>query len=407
MHPALIGGMQRITTCVAMVSLLVACGGGEIGGQGAYQADGGPSWDPADGASFAGDDAGPAPDTGPAAWKGNGAETCGDGQDNDGDGKVDENCTCKANSAATQGCYTGDPKTRRVGQCVDGKQACITSGEFATWGQCTGVVLPQKEICWDGKDNDCNGKVDDAPYCVCQVGQTKACYSGPPATKGVGRCKAGTQKCNAAGNAWLKACVGQILPGKEVCNNNIDDDCDGQIDEGCFSPIKPVTCNTTTLKHVVGGKDCGPNRAVYMIDDGSGPNMVCCQLPATDILTGLTTVRSGQCASDEVIVGATGTGTFKCQGINTKRYYLGTAGKPCYFGSGFSGGQGVSKCAGHPHSFSILQQNLFGSDGCSGYPYGSLFVRQTGKKCKDMLARRLYFTGKVLKDVANAPVKMF
>ncbi len=400
---------------VAVVCLLVACGGGEIGGSGgAYQADSGPGgWTPQeDGAPpLSGEDGAPSspstPNNGPSKWKGNGAEKCKDGLDNDGDGDVDENCPCTANSGATQGCYWGNPATRNIGECRDGKQSCITSGEFATWGKCSGAKLPVKEICWDKKDNDCNGKVDDAAYCVCQVGQTKACYHGPAATKNVGRCKDGKQSCNSTGSAWLKACMGQILPGKEVCNNNIDDDCDGQTDEGCLSPIKPVACTTTTLKHVTGGADCGTNRAVYMIDDGSGPNMVCCTLPATDILTGKISIGYGQCGANEVIVGATAKNTFKCQGINTKRYYLSAAAKPCYFGSGWSGGQGVSSCAGHPHSFTVLQKNLFGSDGCSGYPYGSLFVRQTGKKCKDMLARQLRFTGKVASDPANAPVKMY
>ena len=300
--------MERTTVLIIVAGLLVACGGGEIGGSGMLQADSGPGWTPqADGAPpYGGEDSASAtPSNDPGKWKGNGPEKCGDGLDNDGDGKVDENCPCTANSGATQGCYPGDPATRNIGLCVDGNQSCITSGEFATWDQCTGARLPVKEICWDKKDNDCNGKVDDAPYCVCQVGQTKACYSGPAATKNVGRCKEGKQQCNAAGSAWLKACVGQVLPGKEICNNNIDDDCDGQTDEGCLSPIKPVSCTTATLKHVTGGADCGSNRAVYMVDDGSGPNMVCCTLPATDILTGSITVRYGQCSTNEVIVGAT------------------------------------------------------------------------------------------------------
>ena len=402
--------MKTTYILMAPVLLMMACGGGEIGTGFQVDAGAGGHSPETDGApSYAWDTAVPAtpPTPGPAAWKGNGPEQCNDGQDNDGDGEVDENCACKANSNTTQGCYTGDPTTRQKGECRDGKQSCITSGEFASWDTCTGVVLPVKEICWDNKDNDCNGKVDDGTHCVCQPGKARDCYSGPAGTRGVGRCKAGKQQCNSAGSAWLKACNGQVLPGQEVCANNTDDDCDGLVDEGCVSAVKPAACTTATLKHVSGGADCGANRAVYMMDDGHGPNFICCPLPATDILKGTITVRSGQCAGHEVIVGATGQSTFKCQGINTQRYYLGAASRPCYFGSGYSGGQGVSSCASHPHSFSTLQKNLFGSDGCSGYPYGSLFTRQAGKKCKDMLARQLRFTGKVAGDTAGAVVKMY
>jgi len=155
--------------------------------------------------------------------------------------------------------------------------------------------------------------------------------------------------------------------------------------------------------------DCGPNRAVYMMDDGGGPNFICCTLPATDILTPFPpTIRSGQCGANEVIVGATATNTFKCAGINTGRYSLGVAQKPCYFGSGASGSQGVSKCSSHPASFTVLQQNLFGSDGCSGFPYGSaLFIKQTSKYCKDMLAVQLLYKGQPGDPPAGTPVVMY
>ena len=47
-------------------------------------------------------------------------------------------------------------------------------------------------------------------------------------TAGVGICRSGQRSCVSA---QMTGCVGQILPRSEVCNG-IDDDCDGQIDEG-------------------------------------------------------------------------------------------------------------------------------------------------------------------------------
>jgi hypothetical protein len=89
-------------------------------------------------------------------------ETCGDGLDNDCNGSVDENCPCIPGSV--QRCFVGPPGRRALGTCTDGNQTCLGSGEFGTWGACTGGIAPRAEVC-DGADNDCNGVVDDALAC--------------------------------------------------------------------------------------------------------------------------------------------------------------------------------------------------------------------------------------------------
>jgi len=49
------------------------------------------------------------------------------------------------------------------------------------------------EQCGDGADNDCDGQLDEG--CGCTEGESTQCYSGPPGTAGVGRCRLGRRVC--------------------------------------------------------------------------------------------------------------------------------------------------------------------------------------------------------------------
>jgi len=77
-------------------------------------------------------------------------EICGDGIDNDCDGVVDDGC---ANAAPFD-----VPCGLNVGECRQGTMKCDPVAK--TCGPCAGAVGPSVEIC-DGKDNDCNGQVDE------------------------------------------------------------------------------------------------------------------------------------------------------------------------------------------------------------------------------------------------------
>lgn len=81
-----------------------------------------------------------------------------------------------------------------------------------------------REVCGNGVDDDCSGFVDDQDVCPrdCNPGQVRVCGTD------VGACVAGQQTCDANGR-W--GSCNDVRPVVESCNS-LDDDCDGQTDEG-------------------------------------------------------------------------------------------------------------------------------------------------------------------------------
>jgi hypothetical protein len=78
-----------------------------------------------------------------------------------------------------------------------------------------------------------DGNAPDLTGCSCGGSAMRACWpaSAPAAARGVGACKDGSQTCNSGGEfgTWA-ACSGATLPAAEICNNGIDDDCNGKAD---------------------------------------------------------------------------------------------------------------------------------------------------------------------------------
>ncbi len=142
-------------------------------------------------------------------------ETCNNGQDEDCDGLTDEGCVQPACSAGqTRSCYGGPAGTAGKGICKAGTQACV-SGQ---WGPCVGEVLPATEKC-DNIDNDCDGAKDET---FANLGQ--ACSAG------TGECKTtGTYICATTTSSTI--CSAKAgTPTAERCDGK-DNDCDGAIDE--------------------------------------------------------------------------------------------------------------------------------------------------------------------------------
>ncbi len=91
-------------------------------------------------------------------------ESCGDGFDEDCDGRIDEGCSVA--SGAQQSCFPASPAQVGVGACALGTQASAMGPPgpdgvvTLVWGTCEGGIGPVDETC-NGIDDDCNGAIDD------------------------------------------------------------------------------------------------------------------------------------------------------------------------------------------------------------------------------------------------------
>jgi hypothetical protein len=100
--------------------------------------------------------------------------------------------------------------------------------DLCTMGVCT---MGDCEGLWNNCDGNPANGCETQAQCACVPGEQIDCYTGFPAdTEGVGQCQSGLRTCNAQGTGY-GACIGQVIPAIEVCGSGLDENCNGQIDE--------------------------------------------------------------------------------------------------------------------------------------------------------------------------------
>ena len=127
-------------------------------------------------------------------------EVCGDGVDNDCDGTPEDGCS---------GALDGDNDGHAVGGGAGRQRDCDDRD--------ASIYPGAKEVCGDGKDNDCDGTVDDGcPGVRCVDHDGDGWGVGPD-------CK--RADCDDTRNA--------VFPWAAEACDGVDNDCDGTVDEGC------------------------------------------------------------------------------------------------------------------------------------------------------------------------------
>jgi Putative metal-binding motif len=133
---------------------------------------------------------------------------------------LDENCDGQSNEGCE--CSEGEEETcdgNSMGECKPGNRKCGANGR---WGMCQGKVAPMSRETCNGKDEDCDGEIDDGATC-----------------SGGMKCMAG--KCTD----W---CTPEECEGEgNVCQPKVCNDMTGKCEAGPAAPTD-TACSEGSIK---------------------------------------------------------------------------------------------------------------------------------------------------------------
>ena len=195
---------------------------------------------------------GPADDAVDSSDQASSGDDAGDGWIVTPDSSVPPDTGSTRSDSSSSSCKAGETEKcpKQKGVCFRASSTC-RNGSFPSCGTSQyGQDFEATESSCDGKDNDCDGMIDES--CSCKNGMTQSCG------KSTGACQQGTQTCTSG--SW-GSCTGKVGPDTEKCNNT-DDDCDGQLDENLQQncPKQQGVCQGSTSKCQNGSfPQCGPS----------------------------------------------------------------------------------------------------------------------------------------------------
>ncbi len=209
--------------------------------------------------------------------------TC-DGVDDDCDGLTDED-------------YAAEPTSCGVGQCAATGTTACQAGEIID--SCNPGPSSGNDTTCDGLDDDCDGLVDED-------------YAPTPTSCGTGACASDGETLCIQGEV-IDSCQPGVGVGPDVTCNQIDDDCDGEVDEDYVG--QPTSCGSgacfaSGITECIAGNvtdTCEPDAAAAADSTCDGIDDDCDGLVDEDYVGQVTSCGVGACSREGVTICVGGT----------------------------------------------------------------------------------------------------